>query len=86
MFTCPTCNAKTPKLIAPGGCKDGKLVCPNCYQSGKSIFNWQLHDVEFKDGKTRLTKGKSWEIKNRVKSPDDGRTIINKVTGKPAQY
>lgn len=83
-FDCPTCKQQARKLIIP---PEGKqIVCGNCYHKEGSPYNWQLHDVVFDDGKTRLTRGKAWEIDNRVKSKDDKRTIINKVTGKPAQY
>lgn len=39
------------------------------------------------DGRVRnISVGKEWEINNRVLSKDDGKTMINRVTGKPAQY
>ncbi len=39
------------------------------------------------DGKQHnMTVGKEWEINNRILSKDDGKTMINRVTGKPAQY
>ncbi len=34
----------------------------------------------------KITAGKAWEIENRTISPDDGRSVVNKKTGKPAQY
>ena len=44
--------------------------------------------VDKKTGRTikhKISGGKDWEIKNRVISKDDGKTPINRVTGKPAQ-
>lgn len=34
----------------------------------------------------RITEGKKWEIDNRRLSQDDGVTVVNRATGKPAQY
>jgi hypothetical protein len=33
----------------------------------------------------KMSYGKSWEIDSRGLA-EDGKTVINKVTGKPAQY
>ena len=35
--------------------------------------------------KHKLSAGKDWEINNRVISRDDGVTVINRATGKPAE-
>lgn len=34
----------------------------------------------------KITTGKAWEIDNRRLSQDDGFTVVNRATGKPAQY
>ena len=34
----------------------------------------------------KITAGKAWEIENRTISPDDGRSVVNKKTGKPPEY
>jgi len=88
-FICPTCKSDTNKLIAPGkddrefGCET-KLQCPNCYKQDR-IYKAGLHDT-FPGGVRGLTNGKAWEIKNRVKSPDDNKVYINKITGRETQY
>lgn len=81
MLDCPNCKLETSKLI---GClKLNKVVCPNCHENcqGRSNFNYQLHQKE-----QGVSKGKAWEIDNRIVSKDDNKTIVNRVTGKPAQY
>ena len=86
-MTCPSCGAETSKLI---GCnKLQRVVCTLCHencQGAKRPINTNLGQTLFYDGMTRVTTGKAWEINRRIKSPDDNRTIINRVTGKPAQY
>lgn len=85
MFDCPRCNKETKRLTICEMVK--RIVCDACHpEHGGSKFNWQLHDVLHRDGRTKVTRGKAWEIDQRIKSPDDGRTIINRKTGKPAQY
>jgi hypothetical protein len=86
MFTCPRCKAETTKLVIP---LNGKLGCDLCSEKSPSRYNVNLNQTFAKYGDNnskRLTTGKAWEIANRVVSKDDGKTIINKVTGKPAQY
>lgn len=34
----------------------------------------------------KITVGKDWEIRNRTISNDDGRSVVNKVNGKPPEY
>jgi len=53
---------------------------------GQTMDKWT--HVDKKTGRTikhKISGGKDWEIKNRVISKDDGKTPINRVTGKPAQ-
>jgi uncharacterized Zn ribbon protein len=86
MLTCPRCNAETSKLVIPLG---GKLGCPNCSEKRSTKYNANLNQTfaTYGDGNTKkLTNGKAWEIANRTVSKDDGKTIINRVTGKPTQY
>jgi hypothetical protein len=81
---CPNCKAGTHKLIGIG--REGIIMCPSCFENKQSAYNYQLNQTESNSGGARVTNGKAWEIKNRVVSKDDGKTVINKVTGKPAQY
>ena len=72
--------------------------CDECYAALYKMFlksrrkqncnlGQTVHEYVKKDGsRGRLTAGKDWEIANRTISKDDGKTVINKVTGKPAQY
>ena len=89
MFTCPSCNSLTSKLI--GYTSPAKVGCSNCgipasrFSScnlGQTADSWVKHDGT----RGRITSGKNWEIANRMISKDDGKTPINRVTGKPAQY
>lgn len=100
-FTCPNCKAETNKLIAPPGSEGkrnkaegtegGKLFCPGCYTMHK-YSNTNLHQIvdKFEHSKTgkvrRITHGKAWEIENRTISKDDPKVVINRVTGREAQY
>jgi hypothetical protein len=83
MLECPSCHKEAKVLVIPEG---GKLGCNECVVRGPKKYNVHLGQTWASDGKTRLTHGKAWEIGNRVVSPDDGKTLINKKTGKPAQY
>lgn len=54
---------------------------------GQTMEKWT--HVDKKTGRTinhKLSVGKSWEIENRRVSQDDGKTAINRITGKPAEY
>lgn len=54
---------------------------------GQTLEKWT--HVDKKSGKEvthKLSVGKSWEIENRRVSQDDGVTVVNRATGKPAQY
>lgn len=83
MLDCPRCGKEAKQLLIP---KDGKLQCRDCSGPRPTRYNSQLNQIYAQDGETKLTNGKAWEIANRAVSKDDGRTVINKSTGKPAQY
>lgn len=88
MLDCPSCGAETSKLI---GCNElRRVVCTNCHYNcmgDKKFDNYNLGQTLIKDKNgTRVTYGKAFEIDNRMVCPDDGKTIINRKTGKPAQY
>lgn len=82
MFTCYNCKQECRKLIYP---TKGELCCEKCYNTPLQ-FKPGLHDVVAQNGQVKVTAGKAWEIRNRIKSPDDGRTCINRITGKPTQF
>lgn len=82
MFDCPNCGLKSSKLIGSDELK--KVVCPVCHPGNLSVKNARDYELHYKDS-YGITKGKAWEIMNRTISKDDGKTVINKVTGKPAQ-
>lgn len=86
-MNCPSCGAETSKLI---GCnKLRRVVCTLCHdncQGSEKQGNVNLGQTLDSDGNTKVTYGKAWEISRRTISPDDGKTIINRTTGKPAQY
>lgn len=83
MLDCPRCGAQTNKLIIP---EHGKLGCKDCSVAKPRPYNVNLGQTFVKDHMTRLTTGKAWEIEQRVVSPDDGKTIINRKTGRETQY
>lgn len=84
MLQCPKCGSDAVKLVIPLG---GRLGCRSCSDPARTKYNAQLNQTLHNiDGKTRITRGRAFELDNRIKSPDDGRTIINRITGKPAQY
>ena len=86
MFNCP-CGKQTQQLMICGKAKHGRMTCKACEPCEQgSAFNPNLNQTYVRDGNTRVTTGKAWEIRNRVVSRDDGKTVINKVTGKPTQY
>jgi len=82
MFTChnPLCKKECKKIIA----SEGSLYCENCFEY-KNIRNSNLHQIVASDGLTKVTWGKAWEIDNRIVSKEDGRTVINRSTGRPTQ-
>jgi len=82
MFDCPNCGLKTTKLIGSDELK--RVVCPHCHPGTNNSKNAKDYELHWKESKN-VTNGKAWEIKNRTISKDDGKTVINKVTGKPAQ-
>src|SRR3974390_491041 len=84
-FTCPSCHEKTWKLIYGSGDKHYiKPVCPGCKQQ-PFIMKDGLHD-SFPGAQSKgLTNGKAWEIAQRVRSPEDKMTFINKSTGRETQ-
>lgn len=88
MLSCPSCGAETSKVT---GCdKLQRVVCTLCHgncRGAVALGNVNLGQTLVKDKTgTRVTYGKAWEIDHRILSPDDGKTIINSSTGKPAQY
>lgn len=87
-FICPTCKAETNKLIYPRDVEN--TVCPNCYEC-RNMSNPNLHQtadswVDAKGIKHRMTTGKQWEIDNRTLSKDGDMRVINRWTGKNAEY
>jgi hypothetical protein len=53
---------------------------------GQTLERWT--HVDKKTGNSiahKLSAGKAWEIENRRVSQDDGVTVVNRATGKPAQ-
>lgn len=85
MFTCPNpdCGAESRRLVLP---HNGRLGCEACRTRPVSSFDPRLHQTYASDGKTRLTFGKAGEIASRVVSKDDGKTVINRHTGRETQY
>lgn len=93
MFNCPICSKETKQLVIP---VDGKLsgrCCANVGPSqrnvnlGQTVEKWTHVDKNTgREVKHKLTTGKNWEISNRVTSKDDRMTVINKATGREAQY
>lgn len=92
MFECPSCGCEAKTLVIP---QDGKLGCRSCVTMrpkpinvnlGQTVERWNHVDKKGIEHKHRLTVGKDWEINNRVVSRDDKMTVINRVTGKEAQY
>lgn len=79
---CPNknCNEWTLKLITSGN----NTYCPRCRGANPTMTGINLHQ-DVGDGKTRVTLGKAREIEARIVCPDDGRTIINRYTGRQAQ-
>ena len=53
---------------------------------GQTVDSWRKIDKKTGNETThKLTKGKEWEITNR-RLADDGKTVINRVTGRETQY
>lgn len=53
---------------------------------GQTLEKWTHVDKKTGDEKVhKLSVGKNWEITNR-RLADDGKTVINRVTGKVAEY
>ena len=78
MLECPSCKSQANKLVAT----KKELVCSNCYKTD-TPRNTNLHMRNGTWGK--MTFGKSREIDSRGLA-EDGRTVINRLTGKPTQY
>lgn len=102
MQTCsyPECNAEGPiaVLYSPvevRSCDEHWPMLYKQYFTGKNRSNPNLGQtlekwthIDKKSGRQirhRITTGKQFEIVNRGLA-DDGKTVINKATGKPAQY
>ena len=86
LFDCPSCGSETPKLVIFTEPK--RLGCPNCGTPKAKFVNVNLGQTVDryirKDGsKGRITQGKAWEIDNRVIREG---TVVNRKTGKEAQY
>lgn len=79
---CPNqnCQEQTNKLIYSGK----KIYCPQCFTYRSLTGGINLHQ-NVGDRETQITRGKMWEIDNRGVSRDDGRTVINRITGREAQ-
>lgn len=91
-FECPICKNPTQSLVIP---LNGKLSGKCCVEMspskknvnlGQALEKWTHVDKNGVEHKHKLTVGKSWEIDNRVTSKDDGVTVVNRATGKEAQY
>lgn len=91
----PDCDQKpeVPVLYAPEiwACDEHYLILYKTYIKNKESKNVNLGQVvqyyKKRDGsRGRITHGKAWEIDNRTVSKQDGKTIINRRTGKEAQY
>lgn len=80
---CPRCGQPCKQLVIPIG---GDLQCRACAGQCPSKYNPNLNQTYAKNDVVRLTNGKAWEIANRIVSPDDHKTMVNRITGKPAQY
>lgn len=92
MFDCPHCGSKANRLIIFNepkylGCESCGVAKPRPYNVnlGQTTQKWTNVDKKGIEHKHRLTVGKDWEINNRVLA-EDGKTVINKVTNKEAQY
>ena len=90
-FECPKCKQETNRLVIP---LDGPLSGTCCVGPRQSKYNAQLNqtveswthvDKKGVEHKHKISGGKQFEIVNRVIA-EDGKTVINKVTGKPSQY
>jgi predicted RNA-binding Zn-ribbon protein involved in translation (DUF1610 family) len=82
-FTCPTCGSGTNKLI--GKEEFDKLKCPQCFEDS----GWRptyLHQQMEGANHRSLTVAKSNIISNRVISPEDKRTVIDRRTGRETQF
>ena len=82
-FTCHNEYCKKPckRLIA----FDGNLYCENCYNIEKPRPVY-LHQTEGNPWAKNLTIAKGRVIDNRVVSKDDGKTILDRRTGRPTEY
>lgn len=94
-FDCPSCKQGADKLIIFND--PARLGCPGCRTStikkaynvnlGQTLDKWTHIDKKTgREIKHRLTTGKDWEIANRAFSKEDGKTAINRITGKETQY
>jgi hypothetical protein len=92
MFECPNCKADATRLIIYNEPK--YLGCPSCgvasrpyvnVNLGQTVEKWTHINKQGEEKKHRITVGKDWELSNRALA-EDGKTVINKVTNKEAQY
>ena len=87
MFTCPSCNSETRRLIG----YENKVGCDFCGVPKKRQANCNIGQTvdryTSRDGTPgRITVGKAWEQDQRRISKDDNFTVINRVTQKETQY
>ena len=86
-FMCPSCGSDTNKLIASEDTID--FTCKSCYnsisRSNRGGMGPNLH-TNVGTTKVPISVGKVWEIDHRFICPDDRKKVLNKVTGKEAQY
>lgn len=92
MFDCPSCGSKTPRLII--FTDPHKLGCDSCgirkprarnVNLGQVVERWSDVSKKGVERNHKITTGKAWEIEHRTLA-EDGKTVINSVTGKEAQY
>ena len=87
-FLCPMCGSETNKLIASEISID--FTCLSCdhpsVRSDRHGMGPNLHANVGTDKTSTLTVGKAWEIDNRMVSREDKKTVINRKTGREAQY
>lgn len=66
----------------------GKYLCQSCHPfwpGDRNSSNMNLHD-KVRLGAQKTTLGHIKEIKDRVISRDDGKTVIHASTGRPVRY
>ena len=83
-FDCPTCGKETNKLI--GDNENKRVGCPFCTQEHRfTIANLHQTVESSSDGKIKISRGKFDELSHRTIA-EDGVTIVDRRTGRDAQY